>query len=345
MSRTSTLAVVGATILLAALALVVIPGGAEEAESAPAAAEARPDAKDEKRPRAQPRLRVDDLPLKHAIVTNKEDSPEGAIIAALDKPTTVEFSETPLQDALAYLINEHKINIWLDRNHLADEGVASDAPVTLKLDGVRLESVLNMMLEPMQLDWVIQDEVLRITTSTYAADLQEVRTYAVQNLLDAGHTPEELIASIMKCVKPGSWYEDSAISHSGGVLVVRQSQRVHAEIDRLLADLDDIADAEDERDADRGQKQAVVSVKVYQTGKQPADKVAKCVEELIAKDTWAPQGKGKLRVLEGALVVEQTRGVHQALDQFLKQLDPQPLPLNSRAGPPKPRQNRPSVTF
>jgi len=332
MSRSSTFAVVGAAISLAALALFVIPGGADEpSDSPPPDRDAHSGQGAEKAPRGTPKLRNDDLPLHHAIVTNKEDSAEGEIIAALDKPTTVDFQETGLEDALMFLKSYHEINIWLDRGTLAEEGVALDQPVTLKLAGVKLESVLNLLLEPNELDWVVQDEVLKITTKSWATAHPEVRTYSVQNLLDAGHTPEDLVASITKCVEPSSWYEDAAISHSGGVLVVRQSQRAHGEIVRLLEDLDRIADDEEEREADH--KQAVVSVKVYQTGKQPADKVARYIEELIAKDTWtAHGGKGKVRVLEGVLVVEQTREVHQAVDNFLRQLAPQPAVPNSQPG-------------
>jgi hypothetical protein len=332
MSRSSTFAVVGAAILLAALALFVIPGGADEpSDSPPRAADAQSDQGGEKAARGTPRVRNDDLPLHHAIVTNKEDSAEAEIIAALDKPTTVDFQEMGLEDALMFLKSYHEINIWIDRGTLAEEGVALDQPVTLKLAGVKLESILNLLLEPNELDWVVQDEVLKITTKSWAAAHPEVRTYSVQNLLDAGHSPEDLIASITKCVEPSSWYEDAAISHSGGVLVVRQSQRAHGEIVRLLEDLDRIAEDEEEREADH--KQAVVSVKVYQTGKQPADKVARYIEELIAKDTWtAHGGKGKVRVLEGAVVVEQTRDVHQAVENFLRQLAPQAIIPNSPPG-------------
>ena len=335
-SRSSVFIIVGGVLALAALAGFVLPGGADEtADSATADATPVPNAQPRKAPRASPRPRQDDLPLQHAILTKEDDSPEGEIIAALEKPTTVDFTETPLEDTLAFLKNFHKIDIWIDRGTLAEDGVALDQPVTLKLEGLKLESVLNLILEPQQLDWVVQDEVMKITTKSWCAEHPEIRTYSVQNLLDAGHTPEELIASITKCVEPPSWYDNAAISHSGGVLVVRQSQRAHGEIGRLLSELDEVAESEEEREADG--KHAMVSVKVYQTGRQPADKVAKCVEDMIAKHTWASQGgKGKLRVLEGALVVEQTRDVHQALEQFLKQLSPQPAatPQSSPGGPP-----------
>lgn len=342
MSRASKFAVIGGAISLAALAFSVMPGGADEkSDSGPAPADARPNTGTATAPRARPRARDDDLPIGHAILTKGENSVEDKIIASLDKPTTVDFSETPLEDALQFLKDYHDINVWIDRGTLTEDGIALDFPVTLKLAGVRLESVLNLLLDPHEMDWVIQDEVLKITTKEWAAEHPEVRAYSVQNLVDAGHTPEDLIASITQSVEPRSWQKTAGISHSGAVLIVRQSQRAHGEIARLLAELDDIADAdEDEREANR--KKDLVSVKVYQTGRQPADKVAECLTELVARQSWATQGgKGKVRALEQAIVVEQTREVHQEIDRFLKQLAPKPVdvaqvraPLPGTLNPP-----------
>ena len=51
---------------------------------------------------------------------------EVKIINALDKPTTVEFVDSPLEACIAELAKYHKINIWLDKQTLRDEGVAVD---------------------------------------------------------------------------------------------------------------------------------------------------------------------------------------------------------------------------
>jgi len=287
-------------------------------------------------PKAAPRR--GDVPLTHAILREeKEGSAESRILDSLGKPTTVEFLDLPLEDALTFLREYHAINIWVDKQALSEEGVPLDQPVTLKLAGVRLESILNLLLQPAQLDWVIADEVLKITTRTWAEANPEVRTYDVQNLIEAGHTPEELILSITRCVAPASWTSrelTNGISHSGGVLIVRQSQRNHGEIANLLEDLDVIADADEESGA-AAARNAVVSVKVYPTGGQPAEKVAECLQELVESKSWQKQGgSGKVRPLAGTLVVEQSAGVHRSIQRFLAQLLPRPatLPAVSEAG-------------
>lgn len=361
MSRSLKAVTVIAAISLAALVMWNLPGGAGDKRGPSAskpvgqvpnlpggkldlAADETDDDSPEApaKPRAKSSPKDPHAPLHHAIVKDEDDSAEAEIAKALDRPTTVEFIDSPLEDCFSFLQEFHKINIWLDRGALQDEGVALDQPITLKLTGVRLESILNLLLGPVQLDWIIQDEVLKITTRAKADELGEIRTYDVQNLLDAGHMPEELIASITKCVAPDTWTGDSAtgsISHTGGVLVVRQSQRTHAEVASLLEDLDKIADAEEEEHAD-GKRNTVVSVKVYPTGKQPADQVAQCLQDFVEIKSWQNRGgSGKVRALAGALVIEQTAAVHQSIQRFLAQLLPK-----SNAAPANPAAAGPATS-
>ena len=47
--------------------------------------------------------------------------------------------------------------------------------------------------------------MLKITSREKAAASAETLTYDVQNLIDAGHDPDELIGAIIDCVEPQSW--------------------------------------------------------------------------------------------------------------------------------------------
>lgn len=109
---------------------------------------------------------------------------EERIVQALEKPTTVDFQETALEDALVFLHNFHDIPIWVDKSSLEEQGVALDGMVSAKLDNARLESVLRLLLKPLQLDFLVEDDVLKITTATTAADTLFTRTYPVRDLYD-----------------------------------------------------------------------------------------------------------------------------------------------------------------
>ncbi|MGE5192841.1 MAG: hypothetical protein ACM3U2_10085 [Deltaproteobacteria bacterium] len=102
---------------------------------------------------------------------------------SLSKPTTVDFIDLPLEDCITFLKEYHNINIWVDKATLADEGVALDQPITLKLAGVSMRSVLKLLLEPVQLTYVIEDEVMKITTSAKAGEKLTTRVYPVGDLV------------------------------------------------------------------------------------------------------------------------------------------------------------------
>ena len=114
---------------------------------------------------------------------------EEKVRRVLDQPTTVEFLDLPLEDAITFLKEYHNINIYIDKATLADEGVAIDQPVTLKLAGVTLRSVLKLLLEPVQLTYVIEDEVMKITTSAKAGEKLVTRVYPVADLVIPIITP------------------------------------------------------------------------------------------------------------------------------------------------------------
>src|SRR5579863_8532705 len=137
-------AAVVTAISVGALGLLNLPGGAADRQDDTRTALERRPGEVESSPPARGGRRTLELPLQHAILRDdkdkKEDSAEAAIIEALTKPTTVEFLELPLEDCLSFLKEYHKLNIWIDRHAVTDEGVALDTPITLKLADVSFES-------------------------------------------------------------------------------------------------------------------------------------------------------------------------------------------------------------
>ena len=67
-----------------------------------------------------------------------------------ERPTKMEFTETPLQDAIDYLRDLHGIEIQLDTKALEDAGIGSETPVTRNLHGVSLKSGLRLLLRDME---------------------------------------------------------------------------------------------------------------------------------------------------------------------------------------------------
>ncbi len=122
-----------------------------------------------------------------ASVDLKDDSPaERLIREALGQETEFNFIDTPLSDALLIIGEQHGINIRLDTLVLEEAGVPSDEPVNLIISGITLRSALKIMLENMpndELTWVVDDEVMKITTVTKAEEIMPTRVYPVADLV------------------------------------------------------------------------------------------------------------------------------------------------------------------
>jgi general secretion pathway protein D len=73
--------------------------------------------------------------------------------------------DQPLSAVLDALAKQADVPIHLDMVGLEQEAVRSDTPVTISLDQpISLKSALKLLLEPLHLDYVVKDEVLKVTS-------------------------------------------------------------------------------------------------------------------------------------------------------------------------------------
>ncbi|ADB16715.1 type II and III secretion system protein [Pirellula staleyi DSM 6068] len=103
---------------------------------------------------------------------------------SLGKPIEARFENRPLSEVLDTLGKMTGINIFLDPQGLHAEGVTSDTPVSLNLQQpISLKSALNLLLENHGLSYVIQNEVLRITSEQTRNSNVYPQTYYVADLV------------------------------------------------------------------------------------------------------------------------------------------------------------------
>ena len=178
-------------------------------------------------------------------VSLAETQADRKIRAELDKPSNIDFIEVPLAAGVDFLKDLHGIQIEVDELALDGLGIGTDTAVTLSLSGVSLRSALDLLLRPMQLTWVIRNEVLLITSRQRAAKMLEVMVYPVGDLA-AAETPARLIEVIRATVQPGSWRAEQVEKSGPGalaylpaaqVLVCANSRAVQEDVAGLLAEL------------------------------------------------------------------------------------------------------------
>ena len=157
----------------------------------------------------------------------------------LAESTTVEFVDTPLTDVISFFVDLHQIPIKLQHAALEEAGIAADTPVTCSLANVSLHSVLRVLLEPLDLTYLVDGEVLMIATLAQAQERPEVRVYNVEGIA-TDKSIDDLIKVITMTCTPESWSSTGGVGQIEkfhGRLVIRQSGEVQWQIARLLADL------------------------------------------------------------------------------------------------------------
>src|SRR6056297_318400 len=109
------------------------------------------------------------------------DNPvERRIYAALEDETTAgPFIEESLENVVRQLSELHDIPIRVDIRSLEEIGLSGDVPVSSDLKGTSLRSYLRLMLEELDLTYMIKDEVLKITTTETAEANLVTKVYPV----------------------------------------------------------------------------------------------------------------------------------------------------------------------
>src|SRR5579872_3469952 len=163
---------------------------------------------------------------------------------ALDEPINVEFDEVPLRDAVRTIGVSHRITIRTDKDAIEGAQITLEQPVSLKIPGISLRVLLQLLLEPMQLDFFIDDGELVVTTQDKAAAHFSEVSYSLKlrlgDLPRAGIPLADLGEAITQFIEPKTWKKYGG---QGSVVVeqdwfrIRQRADVHEDVEELLRDL------------------------------------------------------------------------------------------------------------
>lgn len=134
-------------------------------------------------------------------------SSEQAIQEALQSKVDFSFSKTPLAKVIDSLRDQHGVNIFLPAEVLDNEGLDPDHPVSIAMKGVTLKSALEMILKPLNLTYVVDNEVIKIMSPYDANRTYKVRIYPVADLCSS---PEdyEILRDVIRKARLGEWKPD-----------------------------------------------------------------------------------------------------------------------------------------
>ncbi len=180
------------------------------------------------------------------------------IKTVLDSPlkTPLQYDQQPLNEIINELQETYDLPILFDNAALDEVAISPDTEVSINLRNISLRSALNLMLRHPGLEdltYVVDEEVLLITTEEKANEKLVVQVYRVDDLVnDYSQQPggneknpySSLVQAIMGCVEYDTWMangsgEGTVQLMQPGLLVVSQTRRVHDQVQDLLVKLRD----------------------------------------------------------------------------------------------------------
>lgn len=253
---------------------------------------------------------------------------DAAIFKRLAAPQDIDVTDAPVNETLAQLAKDCGYRLWIDKESLGYEGVKHDWPITLKLSGVALDTVLQKLLEPLALTFLIEEGTLVVTTMVRADEMQSMRVCFTRDIPEA-HTASDLLTAIPEATS-GKWLESDG---EGGSLwkavpewlVITQSQKCHREVAELLDDLRQGAVINDELAAPE------LELRLYPVADETATQdLIDALPTLVAG--WDAK-QGSIVELGRSLAIKQPARVHERLDEIFAALNQ----AHARLNPPKPK--------
>ncbi len=267
----------------------------------------------------------------------------------------LDFVETPLNVIMDAISSEYGIPIVFDHTALEAVAQSPDVEITTSLGDITLRSALELMLRNVDdVTYIIDNEVLLITTEDEASTRLEARVYRIDNLRNTdpidramsgrigsggARAPfNSLIDLVAATIESESWQENGTgegeIQPFGeSMLVITQTRRVHEKIEKLFADLRrtreavlaDAAQSDDTTLITRG-------VRVYDSSLARDPAVRSEIEDAIKKSVpWTPK-EGEMpedafiKVLPTRVIVRHYPSVVRQVLETLRDLEVQTEP-------------------
>lgn len=164
---------------------------------------------------------------------------EAKIIEQLSESTSVDWTDKSLEEALSDLEEQHGIEIWLDKQAMQDQGIDTEEEISLQMDEIPLRSCLKLILEPLGLVYIIEDDVMKVTSQASHATKHITRIYPVGDLCETPDEATQLLETI-ECGL-GTLPESSrfVVSAKLKTLTVRASYTVQEKVQELILALRD----------------------------------------------------------------------------------------------------------
>lgn len=270
----------------------------------------------------------------------------------LQQPITVAFTDIALTDAVSQIAKQAEIDIRLNQTVLRQLGIRERTPVSLSLTNTPVETVLNALLQDLDLTWYLRDGVLSITSQAEVNAYFVTAVFDVRDLCSDASESEALIDAIVSQTFD-EWEESggpgSLAPGLPGVLIVRHREEMLNEVLNLLEAYRTALKGSKPR-VMKGQDPNEVITVYYRLEKEVAIGLRNLLPQLVRPDTWKseqrPDAPGvilftsseaktttaqdtsdkdgekvKLLIPQAVLIITQTRGCHDEISSMIHRVE------------------------
>ncbi len=160
---------------------------------------------------------------------------EKAITAKLNQPITFSYEGIGLSEVMQYIAESQQIPIVIEEDALNDEGIPLSEPIHFALAQIPIKSGLKIMLSPLGLTYVVEDNSLKITTITAADEKSMICFYDTRELGYILFTDFDVIINAIQSQTGDDYSWDAgggvgSITAFPGGLLIKNTQKVHEQI-------------------------------------------------------------------------------------------------------------------
>ena len=249
---------------------------------------------------------------------------------ALRREIELRFEQAPLVDVIPLLRDRLGEDVYLEQSEVTKPQSLGAIELSLSEGRYVAREALRQMLSPHNLTAVIDDGAICITTVDQASLRHLTAIYDVADLLRTNEDRDALQNAIEESTA-GPWMEregqGGTISNVlGGLLVIRHNEQVQMEIALLLQELRQARKNTSKEAA--GLKSSDLETRFHKAkSKDEAEALERLILTFVVPTSWdVSGGRGVLRTAEDRIIIQQSKVIHDQIDQFLREyLQAKPL--------------------
>jgi len=200
----------------------------------------------------------------------------------------IAFDQTPLHMVMDFLRDLSGLNLHVNWRALEMSGVTRDTPVTLKVRGVSMRRLLDLLMSQLSANqdvygsvyWIVDEGVVHISTGSALNQTTKTRRYDVTDLLMA--IPN---------------FQGPRINLDANSSNANSNSSNNSNTNNNPNDL--FAPAGNDRTTSSGQNAPM-------TRREMEDQLIEVIKNAIGEEMWKPTGRGSVRIFRGQMMITQT---------------------------------------